>query len=87
LDLVSTAFTEVLFPNTPFDPVLIFSVLIPVYLLHSVFFTGVLFSTNRVTYSTLYLSGVVFGLYEAYVTKVVWAPVGDPILLQFGGVY
>jgi hypothetical protein len=87
LGLVSTAFAEVLFPNTPFDPVLILSVLVPVYLLHSVFFAGVLFSTNRVTYSTLYLSGVVFGLYEAYVTKVVWAPVGDPLHFRLGGVY
>ena len=87
LGLVSTAFAEVLFPNTPFDPVLIFSVLVPVYLLHSVFFAGVLFSTDRVTYSTLYLLGVVFGLYEAYVTKVVWAPVGGPLPFRLGGVY
>ncbi len=84
LGLVSTAFAEVLFPNTP---VALLVVIAPVYLLHAVVLAGVVFRAGRVTYPALYLAGVLFGLWEAYVTKVVWAPVGDPIPFQVAGVY
>ncbi|MFQ3295914.1 MAG: hypothetical protein ACI9PP_002107 [Halobacteriales archaeon] len=87
LGLVSTAFAEVLFPNTPFSPVAMAGIAFPVYFLHSVFLAGVVFRSGRVSFSSLYLAGVLFGLYEAYVTKVVWDPVGDPIPIQVAGLY
>lgn len=87
LGLASTAFAEVPFPNTPFDPVTMVLFAVPVYSLHAVVLAGLAFRTGRVTFPTLYLSGVVLGLYEAYVTKVVWAPVGDPLPVRVAGVY
>jgi hypothetical protein len=87
LGLVSTAFAEVPFPNTPFSPVAMAGMAFPVYFFHSVVLAGVVYRAGRVSYSSLYLAGVLFGLYEAYVTKVVWAPVGDPIPVQVAGLY
>ncbi len=59
---------------------------VPVYLLHSVVLAGILSRADRVGYPTLYLAGVVPGLYESYVTKVVWAPLGDRPVAFVGGV-
>lgn len=86
LGLTSTAFAEVLFPTTAFDPATMALFAAPVYLLHSVVLAGVVYRADRVGYPTLYLAGVVLGLYEAYVTKVVWAPLGDRPLVFVGGV-
>lgn len=87
LGLTSTAFAEVAFPGTPFDVVTLAFVVGPIYLLHVVVLAGVLFETDRVTVASLYLAGTLLGLYEAYVTKVVWAPVGDPLPVRVVGVY
>jgi hypothetical protein len=77
----------VLFPTTAFDLVTMALVAVPIYLLHSIVLAGVVYQANRVTYPTLYLAGVLLGLYEAYVTKVVWAPLGDRPTLEVGGVF
>ena len=86
LGLTSTAFAEVLFPTTAFDLTTMALFAVPVYLLHSVVLAGVVYSAGRVGYPTLYLAGVLLGLYEAYVTKVVWAPLGDRPFVFVGGV-
>ncbi len=72
LGLTSAVFAELLFPNTPLGPLLL--VIVPVYLLHAVFLAGLAFRFDRVTYPSLYLFGVLFGLWETYITKVAWAP-------------
>jgi hypothetical protein len=86
LGLTSTAFAEVLFPTTAFDLTTMALFAVPVYLLHSVVLAGIVYRVDRVGYPTLYLAGVVLGLYEAYVTKVVWAPLGDRPFVFVGGV-
>lgn len=86
LGLTSTAFAEVLFPTTAFDLATMALFAVPIYLLHSVVLAGVVYRSNRVSYPTLYLAGMVLGLYEAYVTKVLWAPLGDRPLVFVGGV-
>jgi hypothetical protein len=86
LGVTSTAFAEVLFPTTAFDLATMALFAVPIYLLHSVVLAGVVYSAERVCYPTLYLAGVLLGLYEAYVTKVVWAPLGDRPLVFVGGV-
>jgi hypothetical protein len=86
LGLTSTAFAEVLFPTTAFDLTTMALFAVPVYLLHSVVLAGILYRADRVGYPTLYLAGVVLGLYESYVTKVVWAPLGDRPSVFVGGV-
>jgi hypothetical protein len=86
LRLASTAFAEVLFPTTAFDIATMALFAVPIYLLHSVVLAGVVYRTDRVSYQTLYLVGVLLGLSESYVTKVVWAPLGDRPFVFVGGV-
>lgn len=87
LGLASTAFAEVLFPTTAFDLSTLVLFAVPVYLLHSVVLAGVVYRADGVSYPALYLAGVVLGLYESYVTKVVWAPIGDRPHVDVAGVY
>lgn len=45
---------------------------IPLYLLHFLFLTHVAIRSGRTSWPALYLFGVLFGLYETWITKVVW---------------
>jgi len=87
LGLTSTAFAEVLFPTTAFSLATMALFAVPIYLLHSVVLAGIIYRADRVSYQTLYLGGVLLGLYEAYVTKTLWAPLGDRPVVEVGGVY
>jgi hypothetical protein len=83
----STAFAEVLFPTTAFDLPTMLLFAVPIYLLHTVVLAAVIYRARRVRYATLYLGGVVLGLYEAYVTKMLWAPLGDRPTFEIAGVF
>jgi hypothetical protein len=51
----------------------------PLYALHSLVLAFIVFKSRRVTLSILFLAGMIFGLYEAYITKVLWSPTwGNP---------
>ncbi len=59
----------------------------PLYLLHSVFLAGVVFRYGRPRFWPLYAAGMLYGMYEAYITKVVWVsfrPEGP--IFQAGGI-
>ena len=90
LGLFSAALAEVVSGSSPF---VLFSawgllVTLPVYLLHAVFLAGVVYRySGSLRLGSLYLAGALFGLYEAYLTKVVWAPTWDPIPVTAGGVF
>jgi hypothetical protein len=43
------------------------------YLAHTVFFANLALIYRRISLTSLYLWGVLFGLYESWITKVVWA--------------
>ncbi|MBP2029630.1 hypothetical protein J2755_000550 [Methanohalophilus levihalophilus] len=45
----------------------------PLYLAHVLFFLGIALKTGKTSLSQLYLFGVIFALYEAWITKVLWA--------------
>ncbi len=45
----------------------------PLYLSHVLFFLWLAFKLKRTSLSQLYLFGALFGLYEAWITKVLWA--------------
>lgn len=45
----------------------------PLYLAHLLFFLNVAFLSGRISLPSLYLFGVLFGLYETWITKVAWA--------------
>ncbi len=59
----------------------------PIYLLHSLFFATLLYHYSSGTYSGLYFSGALIGLYEAFITKVLWLPAGDPVPFRLFGVH
>jgi hypothetical protein len=46
------------------------------YFAHFFFFTTLAVRTGRTSLSSLYLWGVLFGLYESWITKVIWAGYG-----------
>ncbi|RDE12580.1 MAG: hypothetical protein C4K47_07530 [Candidatus Thorarchaeota archaeon] len=48
-------------------------VTLPLYWSHTLLFLNIAFRLRRTSISDLYLLGVLFGLYESWVTKVVWA--------------
>lgn len=45
---------------------------LPLYLGHALFFFNVAVRTNRTSLRQLYFFGIMFGLYEALITKVLW---------------
>jgi len=88
LAALSTFFAEVTCGNEPFAlaswpgaPLMML-----LYGSHLLVLAGVVFYRRRIRFATLYLAGVLFGLYEAYITKVVWGGGQDPGDLQVLGV-
>ncbi len=73
----------------PFLTVWGWLVLIPLYGLHSLLGGWLVMRANRVTWPLVYLPGVLFGLYEAYLTKVLWDPTWSKVEWhwQAGGIY
>lgn len=74
LGALSTFFAEVTAGSTPlpfFSRVGLLLVF-PLYFLHTLFFFSVVWSFGRPTLGALYAAGMLFGMYEAYLTKVVW---------------
>ena len=53
----------------PFGVLLTFGL----YLAHCLFFLWIAFRTKKTSLSQLYILGMAFGLYEAVITKVLWA--------------
>jgi hypothetical protein len=60
----------------------------PLYFAHTLFFLNLAFRTKRTSMHQLYLWGMLFALYESWITKVLWAGyIGqDPILGTIGGI-
>jgi hypothetical protein len=71
----------------PFNPADIWGyiVLMPLYGLHLIILSSVVFSGGRPKFYALFLAGAIFGLYEAYITKVLWNP-GWGAVWYIGGV-
>jgi hypothetical protein len=72
--MFSVMFVEVPAGSTmfPFFTVWGLLVVLPLYLLHSVFLVAVVFRFGRPNFWTLYSAGTLYGMYEAYITKVLW---------------
>lgn len=76
LSLISTFFAEVisgadLFPYFHLWGIVI---VVPIYLLHMLVLVTLVYRRGRPTLPALYFAGTLFGLYEAYITKVLWNP-------------
>jgi len=61
-------------------------VCLPLYGLHLLVLAYVVYTYGRPRFPTLLLAGFIFGMYEAYMTKVVWRPDWGPSLLSVGGI-
>lgn len=61
-------------------------VCLPLYGLHLFALAYVVFRWGRPRLSVLLLAGFLFGMYEAYMTKVFWWPNWGPPILHLGGV-
>lgn len=72
--MISVVFVEVPAGSTmfPFFTVWGMLVVLPLYLLHSVFLVALVFRFGRPSFWTLYSAGTLYGMYEAYITKVLW---------------
>ena len=87
LSLTSVFFVEVISGSMryPLYDLWGWFVVIPLYGLHTVVLLYIItkFTGNKkVLFSTLYFAGILFGLYEAYLTKVLWVGLNDdPVLL------
>ena len=49
-------------------------VVVPLYGLHIILLGSLVYRAGKPRFSSLIFAGMVFGLYEAYLTKVLWAP-------------
>ncbi len=58
----------------------------PLYTLHIIVLASVVFRFSKARLYTLFLAGTIFGLYEAYITKVLWNPPWGPSMLPVAGV-
>jgi hypothetical protein len=72
--MFSVVFVEVPAGSTmfPFWTVWGLLVVVPLYLLHSVFLAGLVFRIGRPGFWPLFAAGMLYGMYEAYITKVLW---------------
>jgi len=60
-------------------------VILPLYGLHTLVLASIVYRFGRPRFETLYLAGVIFGLYEAYITKIIWNPDWESPI-QVGGI-
>ena len=59
--------------------------IMPLYTLHILVLAYVVFNIGKPRFYTLFIAGTIFGMYEAYITKVLWSPSwGDPLILVGG---
>jgi hypothetical protein len=89
LGLFSTFFAEVVSASSPFVFFTPFGLIgtYPIYLLHTlVLGTLVIRRGKQVSLQALYFAGGIFGLYEAYITKVLWNPPWNTTPLRVVGI-
>ena len=72
---LSMFFTEVTAGSSPLWFINPWAILVtfPLYLVHLLFFINIAMRTKRTSIGHLYLFGVFIGLYESWITKVLWA--------------
>jgi len=76
LGCLSTYFAEVWSGSQPFSFLNIQSyiLVIPLYTLHTLFLWTLIWRNGKPWLYSLFPAGCLFGLYEAYITKVLWSP-------------
>jgi hypothetical protein len=89
LAIFSTFFAEVTVGSAP----LVFFkpdgwlLTVPVYGLHILVLSPLIIRPGRIpAWQSIYLMGTIVGLYEAYMTKILWSPTWNPTSISLGGV-
>jgi hypothetical protein len=87
LSLLSVFFAEVLSGSQPFALIIPWNplVLMPLYGIHTLLLARLVFKGTP-TFSSLFTAGCIFGLYEAYITKVLFDPHWGASPFQYLGV-
>jgi hypothetical protein len=67
---------------TPVNWIMVF----PLYTLHTLALWTLVFRYGRGRFYALFPAGAIFGLYEAYITKVIWSPPWNEDPIMFGGI-
>lgn len=81
LGLLSTFFAEFLSGSAPDFLLTAFGYwgIFPIYMLHTVLLASLILRKKRqFSLRSLYFASLLFGMYEAYITKVIWAPPWNP---------
>ena len=86
--MLSTAFAEVVSGSDKFPFLLPWGLIVtnPLYSLHILVLATILVRWRRLSWPGLCFAGALFGLYEAYITKVLWNPDWAPGLAVAGEV-
>lgn len=87
LGSLSVILAEVVSFSSPFAFFNAWGILVvfPLYTLHTLVLAFLIFRRKQITLPILFLAGMLFGLYEAYITKVLWNPTwGDTHLMVAG---
>ncbi len=58
----------------------------PLYTLHILVLSYIVFIYGKPRFYALFIAGAIFGMYEAYITKVLWNPPWGSPLISFGGI-
>lgn len=61
-------------------------VIMPLYTLHLLVLACVVFNSGKPGFYSLFLAGAIFGMYEAYITKVLWSPTWGDSVFFIGGI-
>lgn len=87
ISLLSVFFAEVLSGSQPFALVIPWNpmVLMPLYGIHTLLLARLVFK-GKPTFTSLFAAGCIFGLYEAYITKVLFDPHWGASPFRFLGV-
>jgi hypothetical protein len=88
LGVLSVFFAEVTSASSPLIFFDLFGLLVtlPLYTLHLLVLAPLVIRRGiRPSFGTLLLAGAIFGLYEGYITKVLWSPTWNPEAWRIGG--
>jgi hypothetical protein len=88
LGVLSTVIPEVIAGSDiyPFFKITDYLIVIPLYTLHSLVLWYVVWNWGKPRLYNLFPAGAIFGLYEAYMTKVIWNPNWSDAPLKIGGI-
>lgn len=88
LGVLSTVIPEVIAGSDlyPFFQITDYLLLIPLYSLHCIILWYTVWRNGKPRLYNLFPAGAIFGLYEAYLTKVIWNPTWAAAPLKVGGI-